>query len=100
MSVPMAPDSRVEKPMSLAVIAQPRNLPKKATAQMRMTYPHVIPSLSSPRLVLKPDRAKYWRSGQMSYAVKDLTNQPTRGMNTIQTRSSSFSTRAIAKPPS
>ena len=93
MSVPLAPDPQLVKSMSLTVIEQPKNLPKKAMVQMGMMYPHVIPSLSSPKLVLKPEGMKYWRGAHMNNAQgSDESNLLTKGMNTR------FSTRAIEQP--
>ena len=64
MRVPMAPDSRRLKPISLAVIPHPRNLVKNETTQMRIVYPQVTPLFRRPKLVRRPERAKYY--GQMS----------------------------------
>ena len=93
MSVPLAPDPQLVKSMSLAVIDQPKNLPKKAMVQMGMMYPQVIPSLSSPKLVLKPESMKYWRGAHINNAQEsDESNLLTKGKNTR------FSTRAIEQP--
>ena len=61
MSVPIAPDSRKPNPEAFAVIPHPRNLAKKATTQMRMTYPHVFPLSRRPKLVFNPDKVKYYK---------------------------------------
>ena len=60
INAPMAPDSRKLNPRNLAVTAHPKNLEKKATTQIRTTYPQVIPLFKAPRLVLRPESAKYY----------------------------------------
>jgi hypothetical protein len=62
MRAPTAADSRVVKPVSLAAAAQAMNLEKNANAQIRMTYPQIVPVLSRPKFVLRPDRTKYCRN--------------------------------------
>lgn len=64
MSDPIAPDSRRLKPVSLAVVKQPVNLAKNETTQMRIVYPHVLPVFKRPRLVFRPEYAKYYKNGQ------------------------------------
>jgi hypothetical protein len=59
MSDPMADDSRRLNPNSLAAMAQAKNLEMNANTQMRMVYPHVMPLLSKPRFVRRPERVKY-----------------------------------------
>lgn len=60
MRDPMAPDSRQLKPVPKAAAPHAKNLAEKATTQMRMVYPQVIPLSSKPRLVLSPERVKYY----------------------------------------
>lgn len=57
----MAPDSRQLNPVALAAAAHERNLEKKATAQIKKVQPQLLPVLSDPRSVRKPERMKYWR---------------------------------------
>ena len=56
---PTAPDSRRLKPKSLAAVKHEINFEKNETAQMRTTYPHVIPLSRRPKLVLNPESVKY-----------------------------------------
>lgn len=98
ISAPTAPDSRQLKPNALAVIPHARNLEKKATTQMRMVYPQVTPLLSRPRLVLNPVNAKYCKETCEHHHRPWPLAELTRGMKISDTRSSSFSTRAIAYP--
>lgn len=67
---------------ALAARVPPMIFPENATAMTPITYAHVMPSFSRPRLVLRPDSAKY------------------KGRNRTETRSSIFSASLIAKPPS
>jgi hypothetical protein len=82
INVPIAKLSLQTSLHALAASVPPIILPPNATAVTPMTYAHVIPLFRRPRLVLKPDNAKY------------------RGRNRAATRSSIFSVTWMAKPPS
>ena len=82
ISEPMVKHSLHTSPLNRAATAAARNLAKKATRITAMTYPHVMPSSSKPRLVDSPLSAKY------------------SGKNSALTRSSIFSVSLIANPPS
>ena len=95
----MAPDSRRLKPISLAVIPHPRNLVKNETTQIRMVYPQVTPLFRRPKLVRRPERAKYCHVlHESDVRANDNAPRLTRGSRRIDNRSSSFSTREIAYP--
>ena len=73
------------------------NLELKATRQITTIYPQMTPVLSKLRLVLRPDRTKYYATS-LSIASERRRHEHTRGRKVMDTRSSSFSTMEIAKP--
>ena len=95
---PIAPDSRRLNPVSLAVMPHAKNFETNANTQMRMVYPQVTPLSSNPRLVLSPLSMKYYAevSQLLRCGVRMRRDERTRGKNKMETRSSNFSTRAIA----
>ena len=95
----MAPASLHLKPKTRADPAHARNLDANATRQIRMVYPQAIPSFSKPRLVFKPDKVKYYMGEKgVRVEVTILGQRRTMGRRRIDTRSSIFSTRAMANP--
>lgn len=58
IKTPIVRLSRQTNLQDLAAKVPPMILPENATVMTPMTYAHVMPLLSKPRLVLKPDKAK------------------------------------------
>ena len=84
------------KPDNFATTAQPKNFEKKAMTQMRIVYHNVMPLSNKPRFVLRPEKTKYYKAIRM--VVCNRGGILTKGRKSNETRSSSFSTREIAKP--
>jgi hypothetical protein len=82
IKTPIEKLSRQTNLHDLAASVPPIIFPANATAIVAITYAHVMPSLSNPRFVPRPESAKY------------------RGRKNTATRSSIFSVSLIAKPPS
>ena len=59
IKLPIVLASRHENPENLAAAVHPPNFPKYARAQIAIVYPQVIPLLSRPRSVDKPESVKY-----------------------------------------
>lgn len=114
---PIVLASRQLKPVYLAANVHPPNLPMNARTQIATVNAHIVPNerisishpsvvivqralpvFSKPRSVERPESVKYWRPSV--YASNNKGEKLTNGRNITVTISSSFSVRAIARPPS
>lgn len=99
IKAPMAPDSRILKPKNFAAPKHAKNLERNATTQIKMVYPQVMPLSSKPRSVRNPEYVKYCNGYSLAAEQRSLRRLLlTRGKKRMHTRSSSFSTSAIANP--
>lgn len=57
INAPVAPLCRQPNPVHFAAIAEPKNLPQKATAMTQTTQPQMMPESRSVKFVLKPEVA-------------------------------------------